>query len=152
MIGELFANSPIFEDLEPHELEKVVRVCDIIEMKHGEFVFREGDAGDRFYMIAEGAVRISRNIPGSGEEALVVLKSGACFGEMAIFDEMERSADAIVDTRSLLLTITREAFKELLVSDKELAHKVLWSVCRLLSERLQASNEQLRSIMVMAMF
>jgi len=152
MFAELFGNSPIFQTLEAHELEKVMRVCDIIELKHGEYVFREGDVGDRLFVIAEGAIRISRMIPGSGEEALVVLKAGACFGEMAIFDEMERSTDAIVDTRSLLLSITREAFEDLLESDKDLAHKVLWSVCRMLSERLRLSNEQLRSVMVMAMF
>jgi CRP/FNR family cyclic AMP-dependent transcriptional regulator len=152
MFAELFGNSPIFQTLEAHELEKVMRVCDIIELKHGEYVFREGDVGDRLFVIAEGAIRISRMIPGSGEEALVVLKDGACFGEMAIFDEMERSTDAIVDTRSLLLSITREAFEDLLESDKDLAHKVLWSVCRMLSERLRLSNEQLRSVMVMAMF
>ncbi len=152
MFAELFGNSPIFQTLEAHELEKVMRVCDIIELKHGEYVFHEGDVGDRLFVIAEGAIRISRMIPGSGEEALVVLKDGACFGEMAIFDEMERSTDAIVDTRSLLLSITREAFEDLLESDKDLAHKVLWSVCRMLSERLRLSNEQLRSVMVMAMF
>ena len=152
MFAELFGNSPIFQTLEAHELEKVMRVCDIIELKHGEYVFREGDVGDRLFVIAEGAIRISRMIPGSGEEALVVLKAGACFGEMAIFDEMERSTDAIVDTRSLLLSITREAFEDLLESDKDLAHKVLWSVCRMLSVRLRLSNEQLRSVMVMAMF
>lgn len=152
MFEELFGNSPIFGDLDSSELEKVMRVCDIVELKHGEHVFREGDVGDRLFLIAEGAIRISRMIPGSGEEALVVLKAGACFGEMAIFDQMERSTDAIVDTRSLLLSITRDAFEGLLESDKDLAHKVLWSVCRMLSERLRVSNEQLRSVMVMAMF
>ncbi|MGB1656633.1 MAG: Crp/Fnr family transcriptional regulator [Longimicrobiales bacterium] len=152
MFEELFGNSPIFGDLDSSELEKVIRVCDIVELKRGEYVFREGDAGDRLFLIAEGAVRISRMIPGSGEEALVVLHTGACFGEMAIFDRMGRSTDAIVDSRSLLLSITRDAFQELLESDKDLAHKVLWSACRMLSERLRGSNEQLRSVMVMAMF
>jgi len=152
MFAELFAASPVFKDLDSAQLEKVVRVCNVEELKHGAYVFKEGDAGDRLYIIAEGAVRISRVVPGTGEEALAVLKEGACFGEMAIFDGLTRSTDAIVDSRCLLLSIGREAFEELLESDKDLAYKVLWAVVRMLSERLRLSNEQLRSIMVMAMF
>ena len=56
--------------------------------------FQEGEPGTLF-LIAEGDVRISRHIPGSGEEALAVLKPGACFGEMSVFDRSERSTDAI---------------------------------------------------------
>lgn len=152
MFHELFADSAIFRGLDSEEIEKVLRVSNIVELGHGEYVFREGDKGDRLFMIAEGAVRISRMIQGSGEEALVVLKCGACFGEMAILDGKARSTDAIVDSRCLLLSITGEAFQELLTSDKDLAHKVLWSVCRMLSQRLRVTNEQLRSVMVMAMF
>lgn len=152
MFGELFTNSAIFKDLDPGQIEEVVRICNIVELRHGEYIFKEGDPGDRLFIIAEGAVRISRMIQGSGEEALAVLKEGACFGEMAIFDGMERSTDAIVDSRCLLLSITRDSFEELLESDKDLAYKVLWAVIRMLSERLRLSNEQLRSVMVMAMF
>jgi CRP/FNR family cyclic AMP-dependent transcriptional regulator len=149
---ELFANSAIFSELDSSQIEKVVRVCHVDELKLGECIFREGDEGDRLYLIAEGAVRISRTIPGSGEEALVVLKEGSYFGEMSLFDGQPRSTDAIVDSRCLLLSITRESFVELMESDKDLAYKVLSAMVRILSERLRASNEQLRSIMVMAMF
>ena len=64
--------------------------------KHGEAIFAEGDKGDRFYLILDGAVRISRMVPGMGEEALAVLKNGAYFGEMALIDDFPRSAHAIV--------------------------------------------------------
>ena len=129
-----------------------MRVCNVEELKHGEYLFREGDPGDRLYLIAEGAVRISRQISGMGEEALVVLKEGAYFGEMALFDGQPRSTDAIVDSRCLLVSITRDAFMEVMEADKEMAYKVLMAMVGVLSERLRMSNEQLRSIMIMAMF
>jgi CRP-like cAMP-binding protein len=91
-------------------------------------------------------------VPGAGEEALTVLKRGACFGEMAVFDRSRRSTDAIAHGRCSLLTIARADFEELLENDRVLAHKVLWSVVRLLCERLRSTNDSLRSIMVMAMF
>ena len=91
-------------------------------------------------------------MPGSGEEALTVLKQGACFGEMAVFDRSERSTDAIANIDTTLLTITRSDFEMLLDFDRDLAYKILWSVTRLLSERLRVTNDNLKSFLAMSMF
>lgn len=149
---QLLAESAIFEDLYDNELDKVLEICHVQSYKWDEYVFREGDEGDRLYIIAKGAVRISRNMPGSGEEAITVLKKGACFGEMAVLDPSTRSTDAIVDSKCDLITITRADFERLIESDLRLAYKVLRSVVRLLSGRLRATNDNLRSIFVIAMF
>jgi CRP-like cAMP-binding protein len=149
---QLLAESKIFEDLYDNEIDKVLAICQIEAFKWDEYVFREGDEGDRLYIIAEGAVRISRHMPGSGEEAITVLKKGACFGEMAVLDPSTRSTDAIVDSKCELITITRADFEVLLESDLRLAYKVLRSVVRLMSGRLRATNDNLRSIFVIAMF
>ena len=149
---ELLANSAIFRDLDDGELAKVAAICEMRSTKWGEYIFHEGDDGDRLFLIAKGAVRISRNVPGTGEEAITVLKRGDCFGEMAMLDPSTRSTDAIVDSRCDLITIARDDFETLLEADRELAYKVLRAVIRLLSERLRKTNENLKSIFVIAMF
>ena len=73
----------------------------------------------------DGEVRISRQIPGAGEEALAVLKKGSLFGEMAVFDKSERSTDAIANAALTLLTISRPEFEMLLEFNRELGTKVL---------------------------
>jgi len=152
MDHDLFARSAIFQDLDEEELEGVAELCDTLELKWGEYVFREGDEGDRLYIVESGEVRISRVIPGTGEEALTVLKRGACFGEMSVLDQSQRSTDAIVNASCRLVSISRESFEMLLRSDQALANKILWSVVRMLCVRLRMTNESLRSLMVMAMF
>ncbi|MDH3283467.1 MAG: cyclic nucleotide-binding domain-containing protein [Acidobacteriota bacterium] len=149
---ELLANSAIFADLDDDELDKIASICEARALKWGEYVFHEGDDGDRLYLITKGAVRISRNVPGTGEEAITVLKKAACFGEMAMLDPSTRSTDAIVDSRCDLLTIARTDFEALMESDRELAYKVLRAVIRILSERLRQTNDNLKSIFVIAMF
>lgn len=149
---ELLANTAIFRDLDDAELAQVAAICQPMSLKWDEYVFREGDEGDRLYLITKGAVRISRIMPGSGEEAITVLKRGACFGEMAVLDPSTRSTDAIVDSRCDLLSITRDDFERLLASNQTLANKVLRALLRLMSERLRATNDNLRSIFVIAMF
>ena len=152
MNWEIIKQSGIFRDLDEDEVERVSEICEVQELKFDEYIFREGDEGDRLYVIAKGEVRISRDLPGTGEEALAVLKAGACFGEMAVLDPSERSTDAIANTRCTLLSITRSDFELLLDTDRELAYKLLWSLVRLLCKRLRITNDNLKSILVMAMF
>jgi len=148
----LLKQAAIFADLDDGELSRVIEVCKEQKFQGAETIFKEGEPGNRLYIIAEGEVRISRKIPGSGEEALAVLKQGACFGEMAIFDRSERSTDAIANTDSKLLTITRSDFELLMDFNRDVAYKVLWAVVRLLSSRLRATNDNLRSFLAMSMF
>jgi CRP-like cAMP-binding protein len=152
MDKELIAQAAIFKDLDDDELERIAEICKTQEFKFGQHIFKEGDKGNRLYIISKGEVRISRDVPGSGEEALAVLKQGACFGEMAVLDRSERSTDAIANTDCMLLTITRSDFELLLDFNRELAYKVLWSVVRLLCERLRITNDNLRSFLAMSMF
>lgn len=151
-VTELLKSVAIFKDLDDGELERVAEVCRTQEFKSAEYVFREGEHGNRLYLIIEGEVRISRTIPGSGEEALAVLKAGALFGEMAVFDRSERSTDAISNGGTKCLTISRSDFELLLDFNRELGYKVLWACVRLLSSRLRSTNDSLRSFLAMSMF
>jgi CRP-like cAMP-binding protein len=148
----LLKQAAIFADLDEGELQRVAEVCKEQKFQGAETVFKEGEPGNRLYIIAEGEVRISRNIPGSGEEALAVLKKGSVFGEMAIFDRSERSTDAIANADSVLLTISRSDFELLMDFNRDIAYKVLWAVVRLLSARLRVTNDNLRSFLAMSMF
>jgi len=151
-VTELLKAVAIFKNLDDEELSLVADVCKEERFVSGEYIFREGEHGNRLYLIVDGDVRISRNVPGSGEEALAVLKPGALFGEMAVFDRSERSTDAISNGGTVTLTINRAEFEMLLDFNRELAYKVLWSVVRLLSSRLRQTNDSLRSFLAMSMF
>src|SRR5579864_2847146 len=144
-VMDLLRNAFIFRDLDDEELAEIAEVCKEEKYESGVYVFREGEAGNRLYLIVEGEVRISRDVPGSGEEALAVLKPGSLFGEMAAFDRTERSTHAISNGGCTLLTITRPDFEMLLDFNREMAYKVLWACVRLLSARLRQTNDSLRS-------
>jgi len=148
----LIKKAAIFADLEDDELERVAEISQEQQFKFGKTIFKEDEPGNRLFIISEGEVRISRDVPGSGEEALAVLKPGACFGEMAVLDRSTRSTDAIANTDCVLLTITRSDFEMLLDFDRELGYKILWSVIRLLCDRLRVTNDNLRSFLAMSMF
>lgn len=143
----------LFEGLLPIHLRRISALCQEVQFKPSEAVFKHGDPGDGLYLILEGAVRISRSVSGIGEEALAVLKPGQYFGEMSIVDDdMPRSADAIANESSRLLKLPKEDLRDLMFVDRELAYELLWRFVRTLSARLRESNDRLLMLTVSSKF
>jgi len=149
---EQLAKIRLFAGLKPAALEIIARVATEETHPKGAKLFSHGDAGDKLYLIVEGKVRVSREMPGMGEEALAVLSAGHAFGEMALLDEEPRSADAWVHERCRLLTISKDSFDELLFLHKDLAYEVLWNVVTLLAARLRETNEKLAMLSMSVKF
>jgi CRP/FNR family cyclic AMP-dependent transcriptional regulator len=140
----------LFESLSAEQVEKVAEIATERHVAEGQPIFREGSTGDEMYVIVAGTVRISKEIPGAGEEALTLLGPGSYFGEMAAIDDAPRSADAVAHTACGLLAIRREDLDRLMFLDKDLAYAVLWAFVRTLSSRLRDTTEKLRSFFTLA--
>src|SRR5688572_32510206 len=149
---EQLARVELFAGLKPPALELIAKVAAEETHALGTKIFQHGDAGDKLYLILEGKVRISREVPGMGEEALAVLGPGQVFGEMALLDESARSADARVHERCRVLAIPKDGFDDLLFLHKDLAYEVLWSIVRMLVSRLRETNDKLTFLSVSGKF
>lgn len=150
--AEQLANVQLFKGLTPEALDIIAQIATEESHAVGTKIFQHGDVGDKLYLILEGKVRISRDVPGMGEEALAVLGPGQVFGEMSLLDDSARSADARVHERCRVLALTKDAFEELLFLHKDLAYEVLWNVVRMLSARLRETNEKLTFLSVSGKF
>jgi CRP-like cAMP-binding protein len=140
----------LFRELTPGEMDILISISKEKRVKKGDMIFREGDVGDSFYLIVSGSVRISTIIPGVGEEALTILREGEYFGEMALIDDVPRSASAIANDDTILLLIGRDDFRKLLAQETGIAYKLLWVFTRTLCARLRKTDEQLKSIFSIA--
>ena len=141
---------PLFQNLTSDHLQKVVAIGKERALKPNEVVFREGEVGNEFYVILSGKVRISKNVPGVGEEALAILEPGSYFGEMALIDETPRSADAITNTSCTLWVIQKEDLEELMFLHKDIAYEILWTFVRVLSVRLRETNEKIAAFFALS--
>ncbi len=112
--------------------------------REGSMIFREGEKGDKLYIVLDGRVRISKFIPGVGEEALAVLDRGDFFGEMALIDDKARSADAKAhDGDATVLSIDRSTLNEILSMDPHASLQFLNLLCRMISRRLREINDKI---------
>lgn len=130
---------PLFAGLAPDELRCIASAAMCEAFNEGEYVFREGDEGNRLYIVMSGRMRIQRKAPDGQNVNLAVLKPNQFFGEMALFGQVKRSAGAR-PTRgdAVLLSLDRERFTEILKSNVNIALHML--AC--LSQRLRDLNEK----------
>ena len=94
--------------------------------KAGEVIFSEGEAGDCAYIVEQGQVEISTST-GGARRVLCVMGPGMIFGEMAILDDVVRSADARVAENAKLVVISREQLRSRL-EDADPITRLLLSV------------------------
>jgi CRP-like cAMP-binding protein len=142
----------LFEGLTQGQLAKVASIAQARKYEGSAFLFREGDVGQEMYVIVEGRVRISKDVPGIGEEALAILEKGQYFGEMAMIDDSPRSADAIAHTPCTVWVIERDKLDQLMFTDKDLAYVLLWTFVRTLSGRLRETSEKIKAFFAISRF
>jgi len=147
---ELLKKVNLFETLFENELKKIEKVCRNETFPATTVIFKEGDPGDRCYVLMNGEVRISKFIPNIGEEALAMLKPGDYFGEMALIDNFPRSAHAIANTDAEVLAINKTELDKILIMDHELGYKILWAFTKTLSKRLRETNEKMANFLAMS--
>jgi CRP/FNR family cyclic AMP-dependent transcriptional regulator len=143
----------LFTGLLPTHLRRIAKLAQQFEYKKNDYVFRHGDEGDGLFLVLEGAVRISRNMAGMGEEALAILREGQHFGEMSLIDDdIPRSADALCHENARLLKLPKYDLRDLMFVDRELAYELLWRFVRGLSGRLRDSNDRLMMLTATSKF
>jgi CRP/FNR family cyclic AMP-dependent transcriptional regulator len=147
---DLLKKIPLFENLSEYELEEIQKICAKEVHAKDTIMFLEGDPGNRCYVIVRGEVRISKYIPNIGEEALAVLKPGDYFGEMALIDNFPRSANAVANTDIEVLAINKADLDKVLIADREMGYKLLWTFTRTLSKRLRETNEKMAGFLAMS--
>ena len=126
------------------EINFLASLCREERFRGGELIFREGDQGDKMYVLLAGQVMISKFIPGAGEEALAFLERGAYFGEMALIDGEPRSAEAKAHGgEAIVLAIRREVLEGILDINKVSSVRLLKILCALVAQRLRESDEKL---------
>ena len=118
----------LFKDIPGELLAKIGQISKEIHKPEGHQLFLDGDYGDSMYVIAEGAIKISKN-----KKEIATLESRMSIGEMALLDQEPRSADAICISECILLEISQFAFYELMASSNEIMRQIV----KILSKRIR---------------
>jgi len=139
----------IFEDLTDEELKFIYKMFGRKILSPGEALFFEGEVGDNFYIIESGTISICIEIKGVGVEEVASLHKGDFFGEMALIEDVPRSASAVGRDKVSLLYLNRADFLKLIEENITVANKILKALVLVFCERLRDSVDRLRSFYLM---
>ena len=105
---------PLFAGLEPEVLARLADRFTTMDVPAGRTLFEEDERGDMLYVIVRGRVAVGRRGTGGAELHVSVLEDGEFFGEIALLEEVRRTATVRALTPCLLLVLDRAEFRDLL--------------------------------------
>jgi len=146
MIQEFLRTVPLFRELDDDELAQVLMAGLVRRYAEGAVILTEGAPGGQLHVIHEGQVRISKVVPGVGEEALTILQPGEFFGEVEFLDGSPASAQAVAHTECEILAIPHREMDVLMRERPEMASKFLWAFSRTLAMRLRETNQKMATL------
>ncbi len=138
-VAGLLATVPVFETLEPGDLDRVAAVAVPRAFAPNHIIFREGDESDTCYVVSTGHARAVREHPDGRTISLAHFGPGDIFGELAMFDDERRSATVETLDEVQAVAILGADMRRLIREHPDLAVKLVISLGR----RLRETNERL---------
>src|SRR5215813_11690909 len=141
MTLEALRSVPLFASLDDKAASDLRNLLKTRTVPSKTLLFRQGDAGDSLYLIENGRIRISIKDEDGTDVILAELAQGDFFGEMALIDGKQRSADANVLEDAQLAVLSRLDFLSFIRNNPDVAIAMLSAV----THRLRRTDELLRS-------
>lgn len=135
---------PIFRELEPDALDQLCRYAKPTSLKRCATIFSKGDPGSSLYAVISGTVKISVSSPDGRNAILNLIGPGEIFGEVAVLDGGERTADATASTNCEILVIDRREFLPFVKQQPVLAMKFIELLC----DRLRWTSDQVEQVIL----
>jgi CRP-like cAMP-binding protein len=132
------ARNPLFEGLEPAELEELNWRMQPRRFAANEAICREGEPGDSLFVIADGLARVIVSDPSGDRRAVARLRRGDVIGEMSLLTGEPRSATVVAGTPTTALELGQRDFAALLADHP----RILANLARILSRRLAETTTQ----------
>ncbi|MCX7024064.1 MAG: cyclic nucleotide-binding domain-containing protein [Spirochaetes bacterium] len=126
-----------FRNLSDDEIRLVESFCHEERYSAGDILFVEGTQADRFFIVTEGKVEVWKNFYDAKADLLAVHGPGHFFGEMALVDDLPRSATVVAREETRVASVYREDFRTIVRENLSIALSIMTSISFL----VRSSNE-----------
>jgi SulP family sulfate permease len=136
----------IVEGFSPADIALITSYVRRREFNAGDVLFQEGDPGNALYLLARGTVTIRLMLEDANPLRLATLIPGVMFGEMALLESQNRSADAIATTPIVVYEMDQPNFAAILREHPPLATQLIANMARAIAARLRVTSDHLRAV------
>jgi CRP/FNR family cyclic AMP-dependent transcriptional regulator len=141
-VERLLSEHPFFRDLDPHHLATVVGCASNVKFEPGEYLFREGDAAERFFVVRFGRVAVETSAP-RGALTIETVDSGDVLGWSWLFPPYKCHFDARATALVRALALDGVCLRGKCEEDAVLGFELMKRFARLAVQRLEAAQVQL---------
>jgi CRP-like cAMP-binding protein len=139
----IFERHSLLGKLSSGEIDTLLAYSRVERYPAGREIFAKGSAGQSMMAVLRGTVKMSSVSPEGKEIVFNIMHPGDCFGEIALLDGEERSADAIAMTNCELLVLNRRNFMPILENRADICLILL----RILCQRVRQTSEQVEDVL-----
>jgi CRP-like cAMP-binding protein len=131
---KLLEHHPLFGRLEPDELDRLVTYMRVARYPRRTVLFRKGDPGNNMMVVVDGRVKVCTHSEDGKELVLNLFSPGEVFGEIALLDGADRTADAVTLDACELLVLERRDFLPFLRGHPDACMRLLAVLCQKLRQ------------------
>jgi len=135
----LLKSTLLFQHLNDDELDDIAGLADETTLRRGDVIFAEGEDPNHLYIVVGGRIAIANKSIDGRESMVALMEPGDLFGEMGLFDDNGRSAEARALEPSKVMSIPYAPIRQ----HYDERPDALWSVVRLLAGRLRSMDAAL---------
>jgi CRP/FNR family cyclic AMP-dependent transcriptional regulator len=135
--NDVLREAPLFRELDDEAAAALRASLTETRLRRGEVLFREGDSGDKLFIVTEGKVKLGKSSSDGRENLLAILGPGQMFGELSLFDPGPRSATVTAVTDCVMQSLSHDELLEWLTGRPGVARGLLAQ----LGSRLRKAND-----------
>jgi len=139
---DVVLSAPLFSSIDPAAAGALRATMALVTLERGDVLFREGEPGDRLYVIGTGKIKLGRRAPDGRENLLAILGPGEMIGELSLFDPGPRTATGTAVADTTLYELAHSGLVIWLEQHPAVAKHLLCA----LAGRLRRTNEALADL------
>lgn len=125
MYSKRLRELPLFNRLGKKDIEVLAGLADEVDISEGKVLTRQGDFGREFFVIEEGTAQVTRD-----GETVAELGPGDFFGEIALIEDVRRTATVTASIDLRFFVLTRQSFRSLIAHQPDVQDKVMATLAR----------------------
>ena len=141
-MDEVLARSGIFQGVDPEAAEALAKEMDTVEVRKGDVLFNEGEAGDSLYIVLSGKIKLGRRAADGRQNLVSIMGPSDMVGELSLFDPGPRTATATAVTDVRLAKMPNNMLRPWISAHPEIGEQLL----RVLARRLRRTNDSVADL------
>ncbi|MFH0795390.1 MAG: cyclic nucleotide-binding domain-containing protein [bacterium] len=142
-LQNLLSEQPFFSGFEAHDLDLIAGCATNVRFEAGQFICREGEEANQFYLLRQGKVAVEFFAPERGAISIQTLDEGDVLGWSWLVPPHEARFDARALTVTRAIALDGKCLRTKCEQDPRLGFAFLMQVAKVIEDRLQATRLQL---------